>query len=207
MNRSSRQVQSRMTRRRQAVMATRLLTVLPATLVARPALAQERDSVVVRTVSSWQTDVDRLKQQLLSQRMLEGQLARRFAEIEMRKRAALPDSQVRLTAQAQLLFSQMREASIEQAKIKRQIETMCEAVRKPKGWLGVVTTGIQLDEKRADGTKIIRFLEPPIVASVDPGSPAERVGVRAGDVLVEIGGQRVLRQNIVFAELLQPGKE
>lgn len=207
MNRSSRQSQSPTKKRRQVLMATRLLSVVPATLVAQPVLAQERDTVVVRRVSTWQTDVDRLKQQLLSQRMLEGQLARKFAEIETQKRAALPDSQAKLTAQAQLLFSQMREASVEQGRIRRKIETLCEAVRKPEGWLGVVTTGIQLDEKRPDGTKIIRFLEPPIVASVDPGSPAERVGMRAGDVLVEIGGRRVLRQNIVFAELLRPGKE
>jgi C-terminal processing protease CtpA/Prc len=200
-------VQSQTRKRRQALVATRLLCVVPAALVARPALAQERDSVVVRRVSTWQTDVDRLKQQLLSQRMLEGQLARKFTEIEMRKRAALPDSQVRLSAQAQLLFVQMREAAGEQARLRREIETLCEAVRKPEGWLGVVTTGMQLVEKRSDGTKIIRYLEPPSVASVDPGSPAERVGVRSGDVLVEVGGQRVLRQNIVFAELLRPGRE
>jgi C-terminal processing protease CtpA/Prc len=199
------QSQSRNTRRRQ-VLTAQIAVLLPASFAAIPAAAQKRDTVVVRRVSSWQVDVDRLKQELLNQRNLESQFLRKFNEIEMRRRVALPDSQPKLLAQAQLMYSQWREASLEQRKIARRLESLCETVRIPEGWLGVVTTGIQMQDKRPDGTKIIRFLEPPIVASVDPGSPAERVGVRAGDVLVEVGGHRVLQQNIVFADLLHPGR-
>lgn len=43
------------------------LALLPAAFVAAPAMAQ-RDSVVVKAVSTWQTDVDRLRQELLAQR-------------------------------------------------------------------------------------------------------------------------------------------
>jgi membrane-associated protease RseP (regulator of RpoE activity) len=199
--------QSRSTRRRQVVLAGRIAGLLPVALVAGPARAQERDTVVTRVVSTWQTDVDRLRQDLLSQQRRESQLFRMLTEIELKKKVAVPDSQAKLMAQSQLLFNQMRESSIEQANIKRRLESLCLAVKKPEGWLGVYTTGFQLEDKRADGTKIVRFLEPPVVATVDPGSPAERVGVRAGDVLVEIGGQRVLRGNIIFAELLRPGRE
>lgn len=199
--------QSRRTRRRQVILAGQIAGLLPVALVAAPALAQERDTVVTRVVSTWQTDVDRLRQELLNQRRIETQLFRMLTEVELRKKAALPDSQAKLMAQSQLLFNQMQESAIQQANIKRRLEMLCESIRKPEGWLGVVTTGIQIQDKRPDGTKIIRFLEPPVVATVDPGSPAERVGVRAGDVLVEIGGLRVLRANIVFAELLRPGRE
>jgi membrane-associated protease RseP (regulator of RpoE activity) len=200
--------QSRSTKRRQVVLVGRLAGLLPVGLVAMPAGAQGPDSVAVtRVVSTWQTDVDRLRQDLLSQQRLESQLFRMLTEVELKKRASLPDSQPKLMAQSQLLLNRMRESSIEQANLRQRLETLCEAIRKPEGWLGVVTTGFQMQDKRPDGTKIIRFLEPPIVATVDPGSPAERVGVRAGDVLVEIGGQRVLHANIVFRELLRPGKE
>ena len=200
--------QSRSMKRRQVALARRFVGLLPAALVAVPAGAQDRDTVVVtRAVSTWQTDVDRLRQDLLSQQRLESQLFRMLAEVEMKRRAAVPDSQPKFMAQSQMLFARMREASQEQNAIKRRLETLCEAVRKPTGWLGVVTTGFQMEDKRPDGTKIVRFLEPPVVATVDPGSPAERVGVRAGDVLVEIGGQRVLRGNIVFADMLRPGRE
>jgi len=193
--------------KRRQVLTARILVFLPVTFAAIPAKAQERDTVVVRRVSSWQVDVDRLKQELLNQRNLESQFLRKLTELEMRRRVAQADSQPKLLAQSQLMYSQWREASLEQRKIARRLETLCETMRIPEGWLGVVTTGIQMQDKRTDGTKIIRFLEPPVVASVDPGSPAERIGVRAGDVLVEVGGQRVMHQNIVFADLLRPGRE
>lgn len=180
-----------------------------AALVAVPVAAQQtRDSVTVRVVSAWQKDVDRLKQELLAHRRIEIELYRMLSDVEMRKqRAAVPDSQVKLTAQSQLLFNRLREVSVEQGKLRRQIEMMCETVRKPAGSLGVLTTGMQMKEQRSDGTTIIRFLEPPTIASVDPGSPAERAGVRAGDVLIEIGGHQLPRQQVIFAELLRPGKE
>ena len=199
--------QSRSTRRRQVVLAGRIAGLLPVVLVAAPALAQERDTVVTRVVSTWQTDVDRLRQDLLSQQRRHAQLFRMLTEVELKKKAAVPDSQQKLVAVSQVLFNQMQESAVAQETIKRRLETLCESVRKPQGWLGFYAIGFQLEDKRSDGTRIIRFLEPPVVATVDPGSPAERVGVRAGDVLVEIGGQRVLRGTIVFSDLLVPGKE
>ncbi len=190
-------------------MAKRVLLLLPATLVSSSLAAQQpRDTVSARTVSSYQMDVDRLKEQLLTQRSLELALFRMLAEVEMRKQAAQPDSQhYKLQAESQLLYNRMREASLEQGKLKRRIETLCATARKPEGWLGVATTGVQLKEQRGDGTTYIRFLELPTVASVDPGSPADRVGMRAGDVLLEIGGQRLLQTSVAFAEILRPGRE
>jgi S1-C subfamily serine protease len=199
--------QSRGTKRRQVFLAGRIAGLLPVAVVAVPAGAQERDTVVTRVVSTWQTDVDRLRQEFLAKQRLESQLFRALTEIEMRKKVALPDSQPKLMAQSQLLFNQFQQASIEQAAIKRRLETLCESMRKPEGWLGFYAIGFQRQDKRADGTKIVRYYEPPVVATVDPGSPAERVGVRAGDVLMEIGGQGVMRGSIVISDLLVPGKE
>ena len=201
---------SSLSKTRRTTLAKRYSFLLPAVLVATPMLAQQpRDEVVARSVSTFQRDVDRLKQELITQRNIELALFQMLAEVEMRRRsAAVPDSvRFELQAQAQLVLGKMREASQEQLKLRRRIETLCATVRMPEGWLGVATTGVQLQDKRSDGRTFIRFLEPPVIASVDPGSPADRVGVRAGDVLVEIGGYRVLGSNIVFAELLRPGKE
>ena len=198
-----------LTRTRRSTFAKRYSFLLPAALVSLPVAAQQqRDSVVTRTISSWQKDVDQLRQELISQRKLEMALFQMLAEVEMRKRSAVPDSlRFELQAQSQLVLGKMHEANQEQVKLRRRIETLCESVRKPAGWLGVATTGVQLKETRGDGLIIIRFLEPPVVASVDPGSPADRVGVRAGDVLEELGGQRLLGSRVVFADLLRPGKE
>lgn len=185
------------------------LALLPASLVAVSASAQQRDSVVARVVtSSWQNDVDRLRQELVTQRKLELEFQRMLGTLETKMRIAAADAQrAELQAQSQLLFGRLREAGIEQFRLRRQLETLCAGVRRPEGWLGVATTGIQLLDRRGDGTTFVRFLEPPVVASVDPGSPADRVGLRAGDVLVEIGGKRLLHSNVVFAELLRPGEK
>ena len=192
---------------RRRLPSLRYAVLLPAALAAGPVAAQEREAVITRTVSVWQKDVDRLKQELIEQQNLERALYRMLVDVELRKRAIPADSQkAELQAQQQMLFSRMREASLEQGRLKRRIETMCATVRKPDGWLGVVTTGLQRRDTRTDGTTSVFFFEPPMVASVDPGSPAERVGVRAGDVLLELGGRRLLQSSIVFAELLRPGK-
>ena len=192
---------------RRRPLAIRYSYLLPAVLVALPAAAQSRDTVVVRTVSSWQKDVDQLRQELVTKQRIALEYQRLLGSLEARMRAAEADShRTELMAQSQLIFGQLRAAGQEQFKIRRQLETLCATVRKPEGWLGVVTTGVQMLDRRGDGTTYVRFLEPPVVASVDPGSPAERIGVRAGDVLLELGGRRLLQSSIAFAELLRPGE-
>jgi C-terminal processing protease CtpA/Prc len=180
---------------------------LPAVLVAVPAAAQQRDTVIARTTSSWQTDVDRLRQELVSQRRMELEFRRMLGTLETKLRAAAADSQrTEINAQSELLFRRLNETGQEQLRLRRQLESLCANVRKPEGWLGVATTGFQMLDREVDGTKIVRFLEPPVVASVDPGSPADRVGLRAGDVLIEIAGKRLLQSDVVFSELLRPGE-
>lgn len=192
---------------RPATLHRRLpLALLPVVLVAAPAMAQ-RDSVQVRAVSTWQTDVDRLRQELLTQRRMELEFSRTLGSLQARLRAVPADSErIDLQARSQLLFGKLRESSAAQVRIRRQIESLCAAMPRPAGWLGVATTGVSAVLKEGDGPQVVRYLERPVIESVDPGSPADRAGVRAGDVLLEIGGKALLNNNIVFAELLRPGE-
>lgn len=182
------------------------LALLPAAFVAAPAMAQ-RDSVVVKAVSTWQTDVDRLRQELLAQRRMELEFSRTLGTLQARLRLAAADSErVDLMAKSQLVVDKLRESSTAQLRLRRQIESLCAAMPKPEGWLGVSATGVSAILKEGDGPQVVRYLERPVIESVDPGSPADRAGVRAGDVLLEIGGKSLLHNNVVFAELLRPGE-
>jgi S1-C subfamily serine protease len=73
----------------------------------------------------------------------------------------------------------------------------------PKGWLGVlITTGIgQRDEA---GRWV--FNDYPVIESIDPGSPAERAGLLAGDILISINRQDFKLRPIPMASLLVPGQ-
>ena len=203
---SNRHSQMNHVSRKRALLPLVLLPVL----VAGPAGAQQpRDTIMrVRVVSPWQKDVDELRQELLAQKKMELEFQKMLSTLEeqMRSAAAAPQ-RTDLQAQTEFVYNRLRLLGGEQFKVRRQLETLCATMRKPKGWLGVNTTGLQMLDKREDGTQVLTFLEPPVVASVDPGSPADRVGVRAGDVLIEIGGKKLMAERVVFAELLRPGEK
>jgi serine protease Do len=74
----------------------------------------------------------------------------------------------------------------------------------PKGWVGIViTTGIGTV---AESGKMV-FNDYPTIESIDPGSPAEKAGLQAGDVLITINSQDFRKDPIPMASLLVPGQK
>ncbi len=74
----------------------------------------------------------------------------------------------------------------------------------PKGWLGVlITTGI--GETNASGALV--FNDYPVIESIDPGSPAEKAGLMAGDILISINKQDFKKNPIPMGSLLIPGQK
>jgi S1-C subfamily serine protease len=72
----------------------------------------------------------------------------------------------------------------------------------PKGWLGVlITTGI--GQSNEAGTLV--FNDYPVIESIDPGSPAERAGLQAGDILLSINKQDFRKNPIPLNSLIVPG--
>ncbi|MEM2739737.1 MAG: PDZ domain-containing protein, partial [Candidatus Bathyarchaeia archaeon] len=67
-----------------------------------------------------------------------------------------------------------------------------------RGWIGIV--GVTLDRRiaRYYGVSVDRGV---LVVKVDRGSPAYRVGIREGDVIVGVGGYRVENLEGFLAQL------
>jgi len=76
--------------------------------------------------------------------------------------------------------------------------------QEPRGWVGLlITTGIgQSDESGA-----LSFSDYPVIESIDPGSPAQKAGLRAGDVLIAINSQDFKKNPIPLSSLLVPGQK
>lgn len=75
----------------------------------------------------------------------------------------------------------------------------------PAGWLGLTFSG-SYTVRQKDGEKgVMRFEDYPTVEAVDPGSPAEKAGIEAGDKLLSLDGHDLREGSPSFSELLRPG--
>ena len=81
--------------------------------------------------------------------------------------------------------------------------SVTQAQRETKrGWVGIAyTTGIG----QTDRNGAMVFTEYPVIESIEPGSPAERAGLQAGDLIVSLDAQD-LRKNPMPPNMLEPGR-
>lgn len=71
-----------------------------------------------------------------------------------------------------------------------------------RGWVGIAyTTGIG----QADRNGAMVFADYPVIESIEPGSPAERAGLQAGDLIISLDAQD-LRRNPMPPSMLEPGR-
>ncbi len=72
----------------------------------------------------------------------------------------------------------------------------------PEGWLGVYFVETRVT-KHNDEPAVLELGDRPTVLSVEPGSPAAKAGIQAGDLLLKIGGHDA--RGIALAPILRPG--
>ncbi|MBA3580390.1 MAG: PDZ domain-containing protein [Gemmatimonadaceae bacterium] len=74
----------------------------------------------------------------------------------------------------------------------------------PRGWLGIhYSAEAKIDETGAG--LMISYNSYPVVEAIEPGSPAERSGLQAGDTLLAFNGHDFVRQGVPMTQLLRPG--
>lgn len=99
----------------------------------------------------------------------------------------------------------MRDLSRERANVMAAQRAQISMMQRPSGWLGVMLSGqVQFEQK--DGRELMRYLEYPVIETVEAASPAERAGVEAQDRLLSLDGQDVTQGTEPFAKLLRPGR-
>jgi serine protease Do len=76
---------------------------------------------------------------------------------------------------------------------------------KPAGWLGIYFVEKASFDHKERGEKVWTFFDYPVILSVEPGSPAERAGIAAGDVLIALDDRNVREGVPSFTKLLRPG--
>ncbi len=73
----------------------------------------------------------------------------------------------------------------------------------PGGYLGVTMSSVPLRTSLQSGY-IVSYCDYPVVEAVDPGSPAERAGLVAGDTIMAFNGRDVRSGMVDYTTLLEP---
>lgn len=128
--------------------------------------------------------------------------------------STLAAQEPRDTSQAEIRRQLERARREVQKAAKEHEREMAEAMRQqnevhvygdePKGWLGVNLSMDAQINTEPGGREVWKFLSYPIVEAVEPRSPAERAGVKAGDRLLALNGRNV-KEGVEFRALLRPG--
>jgi len=71
-----------------------------------------------------------------------------------------------------------------------------------RGWVGIAyTTGIGQPDRSGN----VIFSDYPVIESIEPGSPAERAGLQAGDLIISLNAQDLKRNPMPARRMLEPG--
>lgn len=161
-------------------------------LLATPAAAQ-RDSVRAgRALSlTLEQQVERLTRRAEEVRQRQLVTFRMLQEEQERVRLVSDEAErQRSVALTNGLQARLSQTTAELVSVRQQLEQTCRRAPRAQGWVGIaLNSPVQIDEL-GNGRVIYRFREP-VIESVDPGSPADKAGIRSGDVLVAIDGRDV----------------
>ncbi|MCC6316985.1 MAG: PDZ domain-containing protein [Gemmatimonadaceae bacterium] len=205
---------TRPTRRRRAAArvepAWRWSVLLAAAAVAAPVHASaQQDSVVrvVRAVTPFEVQVERLARELVSKRNRALVLAttRQQLQVSLRSPELAELSRGQVSTRLRMVEDQLASLEVARIDLRRQLQELCAPSRQPDGWIGITFQSNFVVDLRPDGVQQTHFHGYPAIESIEPGSPAEKGGVRRGDVLLTLAGRDLQDAAVVFQELLKPG--
>lgn len=183
--------------------------VVAAAMAGTPMLlgAQQDTVVRVRAVSPFEVRVERLARELMAQRNKAMVLTtvRRQLQGSLRSPELAEESRGQISTQLRRVEAQLAFAEEARTSLREQLFQLCAPSRQPEGWLGITFQSKFVMDLRPDGVQQTHFYGYPAIESIEPGSPAEKGGVRRGDVLLTIAGRDLQDAALVFQEVLKPG--
>jgi S1-C subfamily serine protease len=184
-----------------------LATVLSLALLGTQPAAAAAQTQSERPLVAYEAEVTKLAQELVASRQMIALLMRMIGEQEalLRSARAADSAGRRLMAQAQLLRVQLEATAARRDSLQRQLGAVCGEKR--QGWIGLTLRSIATVRLPRPGERAVemRFDRHPVVESVDPGSPADKAGIRRGDTVLAIGGVDVGSHPVLPAHVLRPG--
>lgn len=79
-------------------------------------------------------------------------------------------------------------------------------VASPEGWLGIHYV-CEIETWAKNGELFVKHSGYPLVAAVEPGSPAYRAGIEAGDTIIAYNGEDLDGRAFSLTKLLKPGSK
>jgi C-terminal processing protease CtpA/Prc len=151
-----------------------------------------RDSTLQVRITMDGANVEQLVREFMSSRAMEETIAR-----SMREAADDP-------ARQQQLRRDLEQLSRRTAGLSTAIRMQCTRTNEPQpdGYLGVTFEQIMISRERNEPA-IYTLGQRPTIESVEPGSPADKAGLRSGDLVITIGGEDAHR--LKLESILKPG--
>src|SRR5581483_2834249 len=81
------------------------------------------------------------------------------------------------------------------------------AAARMTGYVGISVGGAPYTEESSPSGSLVQYYSHPTIVSVDPDSPAQRVGIAPGDVLLAYDGQDVVEHPYNRSRLFEPGRK
>ncbi|MGQ0539872.1 MAG: PDZ domain-containing protein [Gemmatimonadaceae bacterium] len=160
----------------------------------RPRERQRSDSLVILRV-----ELDRADR---TQRWLVGQYQRAQ---EALLRAGTETARDEARERVNMLSVRLGKAIEHGDVLRMHLETACAQKGGPDGWLGInFNTELELFPPTQSPTAF-KFRKYLLIEAVEPGSPAQKAGLAAGDEIVKLGEHDVVSGTMDLADLLRPG--